>query len=156
MHNRDAFVAGMALEFLAMAKADLAKKFQMPTSASFNLQEEDVSRALEASLMENPDFFKIVAVMHGTWIHVSTGIYEWLKSMPMGVGLKVVTVDKFLANPGHHNIVSHLSSFLDDNGLAQFKLVCKPFKEIIDSDRQFLELTHDSLISCFRSRLRQR
>ena len=54
MHNRDAFVAGMALEFLAMAKAELAKKFQIPTSAlSFNLQEEDVSRALEASLMEN-------------------------------------------------------------------------------------------------------
>ena len=28
----------------------------------------------------------------------------WLKSMPMGVGLKVVTMDKFLANPGHHTI----------------------------------------------------
>ena len=54
---------------MAKAKAELAKKFQIPTSAlSFNLQEEDVSRALEASLMENPDFFKIVAVMHGAWI----------------------------------------------------------------------------------------
>ena len=50
--------------------------------------------------------------------------------------LKVVTVDKFLANPGHHTIVRHLSSFLDANGLAQqCRLVCKPFKEIIDSDR---------------------
>ena len=58
MHNRDAFVAGMASEFMAKAKAELAKKFQIPTSAlSFNLQEEDVSRALEASLMEKPDFF---------------------------------------------------------------------------------------------------
>ena len=59
----------MASEFMAKAKAELAKKFQIPTSAlSFNLQEEDVSRALEASLMEKPDFFKKVAVMHGAWI----------------------------------------------------------------------------------------
>ena len=59
----------MALEFMGMAKAELTKKFQIPTSAlSFNLQEEDVSRALEASLMEKPDFFKKVAVMHGAWI----------------------------------------------------------------------------------------
>ena len=47
-------------------------------------------------------------------------------------------MDKFLANPGHHTIVRHLSSFLDANSLAQCRLVCKPFKEIIDSDRQWL------------------
>ena len=43
-----------------------------------------------------------------------------------------------LANPGLHLIVRHISSFLDAKSLAQCRLVCKAYKRLIETDRQWL------------------
>ena len=47
-------------------------------------------------------------------------------------------MEEFLANPGLHNIVRNISSYLDPKSLAQCRVVCQSWKDLIDNDRQWL------------------
>ena len=47
-------------------------------------------------------------------------------------------MEKLLANPGHCQIVRHISSFLDVKSLAQCRLVCHTWRDLIDNDRPWL------------------
>ena len=47
-------------------------------------------------------------------------------------------MEALLENPGLHNIVRNISSFLDPKSLAQCRVVCHSWKNLIDNDRQWL------------------
>ena len=47
-------------------------------------------------------------------------------------------MEEFLANPGLGHIVRNISSFLDPKSLAQCRVVCHSWKDVIDNDRQWL------------------
>ena len=45
---------------------------------------------------------------------------------------------EFIENPGYSQIVRNISSFLDVKSLAQCRLVCQAWKDLIDNDRPWL------------------
>ena len=47
-------------------------------------------------------------------------------------------MEKLLANPGHCQIVRHISSFLDLKSLTQCRLVSQSWRDLIDNDRPWL------------------
>ena len=53
-------------------------------------------------------------------------------------------MDALLKNPGLRLNIDHISSFLDSKSLARCRLVCKPWKDFIDSDRKWFtdQLNH--------------
>ena len=60
-------------------------------------------------------------------------------------------MEALLENPGLHNIVRNISSFLDPKSLAQCRLVSHSWKDSIDNDRQWfifqLERIHNQEIT---------
>ena len=59
--------------------------------------------------------------------------------------------EALLENPGLHNIVRNISSYLDPKSLAQCRLVSHSWKDSIDNDRQWfifqLERIHNQEIT---------
>ena len=47
-------------------------------------------------------------------------------------------MEKIIKNPGLNGIVNHISSFLDVKSLAQCRLVCHSWRDLIDNDRPWL------------------
>ena len=47
-------------------------------------------------------------------------------------------LNELIQNPGLHNIVYHVSSFLDAKSLAQCRLVCHSWKDLIENDPPWL------------------
>ena len=47
-------------------------------------------------------------------------------------------MEALLENPGLHTIVRNISSYLDPKSLAQCRVVCHSWKDLIDNDRQWL------------------
>ena len=47
-------------------------------------------------------------------------------------------MEEILANPGLSHIVRNISSYLDPKSLAQCRVVCHSWKDLIDNDRQWL------------------
>ena len=47
-------------------------------------------------------------------------------------------MEEILKNPGLNHITNHISSFLDLKSLAQCRLVCQSWKDLIDNDRPWL------------------
>merc|ERR1711860_390280 len=47
-------------------------------------------------------------------------------------------MEALLENPGLHNIVRNISSFLDSKSLAQCRVVCHSWRNLIDNDQQWL------------------
>ena len=48
-------------------------------------------------------------------------------------------MQEILENTGLNEIVNHISSFLDLKSLAQCRLVCQSWRDLIDNDRPWLK-----------------
>ena len=54
-------------------------------------------------------------------------------------------MDLLLVNPGLNHIIDLISSHLNPKSLAQCRLVCKPWKDLIDNHRTWLSFQLDHI-----------